>query len=203
MNPCPATEAFLKYRPTRFAACRSPRLGAEAALARHEVTVCVISSRVVHYDWGRNWFRLGQPDSSITCPTENVKCCVVTRPNPNQQISSLASPLEQRFCLEHFFARFNNEDVVSMHCPRTGTRLISEIAARHIPTTSLQLTSLNSSLHDAAAGRVHFGTLRSFLTCETRTSAGTWAGDSTKVSLFSSASKYTRRTSNTAATVSL
>ena len=28
---------FLKNRPTRFAACKSPRLGAKAVLARHEV----------------------------------------------------------------------------------------------------------------------------------------------------------------------
>ena len=37
VNPSHATGTFLKYRQTRFASCRSPRLGARAALARHEV----------------------------------------------------------------------------------------------------------------------------------------------------------------------
>ena len=46
--------------------------------------------------------------------------------------------------------------------------------------------------HDAAAGRVPHCALRSFPTCEARTSAGTLSGSPTKVSHFSSASKDIR-----------
>ena len=77
--------------------------------------------------------------------------------------------------------------------------MITESAARHTPddepTADKPFSQLIAPARCCSA-------LRSFPSHVARKSAGTQSDVSTNVSLFSSASKYARRTSNTAATVS-
>ena len=123
----------------------------------------------------------------IVAPTqrtkENVEFLLITRLGPDHLNASLPSLLE---CRSHFrkTLAWASDKTCHHHAPslRRSAACCGSSQCDTVPTVRLQLTSpfLNSSLHDAAAGRVPYNALHSFPTCVVRNPAGTESGSATK-----------------------
>ena len=97
-------------------------------------------------------------DQSVLAPPqrtiENVEFFLIIRLGSNHLIANFPYLLDCRLHLRHILVETSDKDVITMHCPCNGTRLVAKAASHHNTNGETAQTSpfLNSSLHDAAAG---------------------------------------------------